>query len=136
MSHDLGFFSVKQGATTAEVRAAYLSSCEGVDPLWSSSEALKSFISALENQYPCIETISEDKVDNSPWSCGFDRGNGHIIVSMVFSRAPEVGNFIWGLLERHELIVFDPQADKAYLGNNELPENRKAKKCWQFWNKK
>jgi hypothetical protein len=133
MSHDLGFFSVKQGATTAEVRAAYISSCEGVDPSWPSSSALKSFISALEGQYPCIDTLSDDEVDNSPWSCGFDKGDGHIIVSMVFSRASEVGNFIWGLLERHELIVFDPQTDKAYLGDNELPENQKAKKWWQFW---
>ncbi|WP_447895380.1 hypothetical protein [Vreelandella sp. GE22] len=123
MSHDLGFFSVKQGATTAEVRAAYLNSCERVDPSWPSSEALKSFISTLEGQYPCIDKLSDDEVDNSPWSCGFDKSDGHIIVSMVFSRASEVGNFIWALLERHELIVFDPQADKAYFGNNELPEN-------------
>jgi hypothetical protein len=133
MSHDLGFFSVKQGATTAEVRTAYLRSCEGVDPSWPSSEALKSFISALEGKYPCIDTLDDDEVDNSPWSCGFDKGDGHIIVSMVFSRASEVGNFVWELLERHELIVFDPQADKAYLGDNELPESRQAKKWWQFW---
>lgn len=128
MSHDLGFFSVKRGATTAEVRAAYLSSCEGVDSSWPSSEALKSFVSALEGKYPCIDTLDDDEVDNSPWSCGFGKGDGHIIVGMVFSRASEVGNFIWDLLERHALIVFDPQADKAYLGGNELPENQEAKK--------
>ena len=133
MSHDLGFFSIKQGATTAQVRAAYLNSCDGAAPSWPSSEALKSFISALENEYPCIDTLSDDEVDESPWSCGFDKGEGHIIVSMVFSRAPEVGDFVSGLLEQHELIVYDPQADKAYLGNNELPENQETKNWWQFW---
>ncbi len=133
MSHDLGFFSIKQGATTSEVRAAYLSSCEGETTLWPQSTALKSFITALENEYPCIDTLSDDEVDNSPWSCGFDKGEGHIIVSMVFSRASEVGNFVWGLLDQHEIIVFDPQADKAYLGNKELPESHETKKWWQFW---
>ncbi|WP_052737547.1 hypothetical protein [Grimontia sp. AD028] len=133
MSHDLGFFSIKEGATTAEVRAAYLSSCKGAAPSWPQSEALKSFISALENEYPCIDTLSDDEVDDSPWSCGFDKSEGHIIVSMVFSRAPEVGNFVWSLLEQHELIVFDPQADKAYIGNNELPESQETKKWWQLW---
>lgn len=133
MSHDLGFFSIKQGTTTAEVRAAYLSSCEGAAPSWPQSEALKSFISALENEYPCIDTLSDDEVDDSPWSCGFDKGEGHIIVSMVFSRAPEVGNFVCSLLEQHELIVFDPQADKAYIGNKELLESLETKKWWQFW---
>ncbi|EGL54887.1 hypothetical protein MAMP_01881 [Methylophaga aminisulfidivorans MP] len=133
MSHDLGFFSPKQGATTSEVRAAYLSSCEGENISWPSSGALTSFISALEKEYPCIDTLNDDEVDESPWSCGFDKEEGHIIVSMVFSRASEVGNFVWGLLERHELIVFDPQADKAYIGNNELPEIQESNKWWQFW---
>ncbi|RZQ51297.1 hypothetical protein C1E23_20260 [Pseudoalteromonas phenolica] len=133
MSHDLGFFSIKQGATTSEVREAYLSSCEGTSPSWPPSDALKSFISALETKYPCIDRLSDDEIDESPWSCDFDKGDGHIIVSMVFSRASEVGNFVWGLLEQHELIVFDPQADKAYIGNNELPENQETKKWWQFW---
>lgn len=133
MSHDIGFFSIKEGATTAEIRAAYLSSCEGVPSLWPQSDALKSFISALENEYPCIDTLSDKEVDDSPWSCGFDKGEGHIIVSMVFSRVSEVGSFVWSLLEQYELIVFDPQADKAYIGNNELPENQETKKWWQFW---
>jgi hypothetical protein len=52
---------------------------------------------------------------------------------MVFNRASEVGNFVWSLLEQHELIVFDPQANKAYIGNNELPESQGTKKWWQLW---
>lgn len=133
MSYDLGFFSIKEGATTAEVRAVYLSSCEGSAPSWPQSETLKSFISALENEYPCIDTLSDDEVDDSPWLCDFDKGEGHIIVSMVFNRASEVGSFVWSLLEQHELIVFDPQANKAYIGNNELPESQETKKWWQLW---
>jgi hypothetical protein len=128
MSYDLGFFSIKQGTTTAQVRAAYLSSREGTALSWPSSKALKSFIFVLENKYPRIDTLTDDEVDDSPWSCCFDKGEGHIIVSIVYSRASEVGDFIWGLLEQYQLIVFDPQADKAYIGNNELPENQETKK--------
>lgn len=133
MSHDLGFFSIKQGASTSEIRDAYLSSCEGNTPKWPSSHAFKAFVLALENKYPCLDSLSDEDIDDSPWSCGFDQGEGYIIVSMVFSRSSEVGDFFWQLLEQNELIVFDPQADKAYIGNNELPETQETKEWWQFW---
>ncbi|MCZ0867258.1 hypothetical protein O0V09_18835 [Dasania sp. GY-19] len=133
MSHDLGFFSVKQGATTSEIRSLYQHSCNGDEISWPRSTAFDSFVASLEKEYPCLDSLSDDEVDDSPWSCGFDKGDGHIIVSMVFSKAAETGNYIWGLLEQNELIVYDPQADKAYLGKIELQESQATKKWWQFW---
>ena len=97
-----------------------------------SCESLLSLV-ATTSKKPCNLGRSFGLAGCNVSACGFDKGDGHIIVSMVFSRASEVGNFVWELLERHELIVFDPQADKAYLGDNELPESRQAKKWWQFW---
>ncbi|MFY0676065.1 MAG: hypothetical protein JXR18_02155 [Neptuniibacter sp.] len=133
MSQDLGFFSVRKGVSAAEVRDVYLGSCAGEYVSWSSSASLEIFISKLEKKYPDLDSLSEEQVDSSPWACGFSKGTGFIIVSMSFSRAAEVGNYIWALLEENELIVFDPQADKAYIGNSELPETLEAKKWWQFW---
>ena len=133
MSHDLGLFSIKQGATTSEVRAAYLSCKEGKEVSWPSTSDFSSFILLLKQKYPNLNSLSNDQVDESPWSSGFIEGQGYIIVSIAFSRASEVGNFIWSLLENNELIVFDPQVDKAYLGANELLEIKEQKMWWQFW---
>ena len=133
MSHDLGFFSIKQGATTSEVRTAYLSCNEGKEVAWPNTSDFSSFILLLKQKYPNLNSLSDDQVDESPWSSGFIEGHGYIIVSIAFSRASEVGNFIWSLLENHKLIVFDPQVDKAYLGANELLEIKEQKMWWQFW---
>lgn len=135
MSHDLGFFTYKKGAATEEIRKAYLSSCEGSKVEWPVDSNFNNFVLALENQYPQISSYPDDEVDNCPWASDFDKGKGHLIVSMVFSRSQEVGNFIWEILQKYKVIVYDPQLDKAFLGNNELPETTKSRKWWQFWEK-
>ena len=133
MSHDLGFFSFREGITTTDVRNAYLESCKGGNVSWPASASLDNFVQSLEDKYPCIDTLPDEDLDDSPWACGFDKGDGYIIVSMAFSQAEDVGNFIWSLLEKNKLIVFDPQADKAYINDLELKETKQEKKWWEFW---
>ncbi|MES1195664.1 MAG: hypothetical protein ABUL58_01815 [Steroidobacter sp.] len=105
---------------------------EGKEIEWPNTSDFNSFLLLLKQKYPNLDSLSDDQVDESPWSCGFIEGGGYIIVSMVFSRVSEVGNFIWALLEKYNLIVFDPQVDKAYSGSNELLEIREKKLWWQF----
>ena len=133
MSHDLGFFSFKKNVSTEEIREAYLHSCEGGAADWPSSPEFHSFVHALEEKYPEISTYSDDDVDNCPWSCDFDKGDGYVIVSMVFSRAEEIGNYVWDLIQQYPVIVYDPQSDKAYWGEDEIPESTESPKWWQFW---
>ena len=80
MSYDLGFFAFKQNATTEEICKAYINSCEGNSADWPSTPEFLSFVHGLEERYPEISTYSDD---DCPWSCDFDRGDGHLIVSMV-----------------------------------------------------
>lgn len=133
MSHDLGFFACTQGATTEKIRSVYLSSCEGNNIVWPSDKNFTNFAQELEYKYPQISSYSDNDVDDCPWSCDFDIGKGHLIVSMVYSRSQEIGNYIWELLQKNQVIVFDPQIDKAYLGNIELPESTRRKKWWKLW---
>jgi len=99
MSQGLGFFSVRKGVSAAEARDVYLGSCAGEDVLWSSSVSLETFMSKLQKKYPDLDSLSEEQVDSSHWACGLSKGAGFIIVSMSFSRAAEVGNYICALLE-------------------------------------
>jgi len=76
---------------------------------------LANFVAALERQYPQLSALREDQLDGSPWSCDFDLGAHHLVVSMSFSKAPEVGNLIHRLLSQHSLVIYDPQSDSAFI---------------------
>jgi hypothetical protein len=136
MSHDLAFFEHRPGISEAEVRAAYLAYCRGTEAdAGRESPALAAFVQSLESRYPSLGTLSDDELDVSPWSAEFDRGPTHLIVCMAFSRAPEVGQYIWELLQRNPLVVYDPQADEASFGTERLPPTPPAKPRtgWRFW---
>lgn len=133
MSHDLGFFTYKSEATTEDIRKVYLDSSDGKEVFWPSSSEIIAFKKSLIEKYPSINSLENDELDENSWSCEFDQGDGYIIVSMVFSKSEEVTDYILTLLKEHQLIVYDPQDDKAYLGNDLLPESKAFKKWWQFW---
>jgi enolase len=133
MSHDLGFFTYKSEATIEDIRKVYLDSSDGKEAFWPSSSEIIAFKKFLIEKYPSINSLEDDELDENPWSCEFDQGEGYIIVSMVFSKSEEVTDYILTLLKEYQLIVYDPQDDKAYLGNDLLPESKAPKKWWQFW---
>lgn len=121
MSYDLAFFANRQGLTLEDVRTAYRQACEGEAPDDGEDDAtLARFVAALENRYPPLSALSDDQIDDSPWSCDFDLGARHLIVCMSFSKAEEVGAFILRLLSTHSLVLYDPQSDQAFLGDRAL----------------
>jgi len=133
MSHSLGFFAPKLGVTVDEVRASYHACRKGLPIDWPSGEELPQFIQALENRYP--QTIHGDaSIDNgSPWAASALRSEGCFIVNMGVHAADEVGGYIWELLQHHYLVVYDPQADRAYVGIDELADTSAGKLWWKFW---
>lgn len=121
MSYDLGFFAHRQGLTLEDVRKAYRQACAGELPDEGADDAtLAQFTAALESRYPQLSALRDDQIDDSPWSCDFDCGPRHLIVSMSFSRAEEVGAYILQLLNTHALVLYDPQSDQAFLGDRAL----------------
>ncbi|MGA7438234.1 MAG: hypothetical protein WBW32_08920 [Luteibacter sp.] len=136
MSFDLALFAHYSGVTDDEVREAYRAYCEGTKAdLAEVSPVLAGFVQALEARYPQLQTLTDDEVDSSPWSCDFDQGPTHLILSMVFSRCVEVGEFIGELLKQFPLILYDPQGDEAYFGDNRLPSPAQIAKrpWWKVW---
>lgn len=121
MSYDLGFFAPREGLTLEDVRTAYRQACEGELPNEGAADAtLAQFAAALESRYPQLSALRDDQIDDSPWSCDFDFGARHLIVSMSFSKAEEVGAYILQLLNTHALVLYDPQSDQAFLGDRAL----------------
>ncbi|WP_052001127.1 MULTISPECIES: hypothetical protein [Burkholderia] len=121
MSYDLGFFTYRDGQTLHDVRTAYHEACAGDLTNEGVTDAtLESFVAALERQYPQLSALQDDQLDDSPWSCDFDLGTHHLVISMTFSKAAEVGAFIHRLLRDHSLVVYDPQSDSAFVENQPL----------------
>jgi hypothetical protein len=121
VSYDLAFFAHAPDISEAEVRASYQAYCEGTRAdSGAESPVLAQFVRAVELRYPSLDALDDAELDDSPWASGFDRGPTHLIVCMTFSRAAEVGQFIWELLQQFPLVVYDPQADEAFFGSDRL----------------
>jgi len=133
MSHSLGFFAPKLGVTVVEVRAAYHACRKGLPIDWPAGDELSQFIQALENRYPQAINGEASNEGSSPWAASALRSKGCFIVDMGVHAADEVGGYIWELLQHHYLVVYDPQADRAYVGIDELADTYGGKKWWQFW---
>ena len=121
MSYDLAFFANRKGLTLEEVRASYQQACAGEAADEEGDDAtLQSFVSALERRYPQLSALQAERLDDSPWACDFEQGSRHLIVCMSFRRAEEVGAFIQQLLHTHSIVLYDPQADQAFIDDQPL----------------
>ena len=68
--------------------------------------------------------------DLCPWSIAFDRSEGHIIICCVWSRADYVESLVRDLATKHELDVFDPQADRLHPFDQIVQPKRP---WWKLW---
>ncbi len=122
MNHTLGFFTFKKGISPGEIREFYSACINGKAPKTDKDPVLDSFHSRLKTRFPQFSEISKEKKEKCPWASDFNKGDQHLVVSITFSKAKAIGYHIWALLQEHKLLVYDPQADKAYYGAEELPE--------------
>jgi hypothetical protein len=136
MSFDLALFAYYPGITEDDVREAHDAYCMGTQAdLARPDPVLTEFVKALEARYPQLDALSDDELDSSPWSSDFGQGPTHLSLCMAFSRCVEVGEFIAVLLKQFPLVVYDPQSDEAYFGNDRLPSTARAAKrpWWKVW---
>ena len=80
-----------------------------------ANHAVAAFLSELTRQYPQMDDVPEDQIDDCPWSAAFDVSDGHIILPIAWSRCVEMAPVILALAEKHGLMVYDPQSDNVFL---------------------
>ena len=85
--------------------------CEEDDltPYVEVSPTVAAFLSELTKQYPQIDDVMEEKLDECPWSISFDISEGHVIMPMVWSQADKMLPIIAKLAEKHALVCIDHQ---------------------------
>lgn len=100
-----------------EAGALHNALCEGDTSGVQPHPAVDAFYAELVALHPEIDDVPEDQIDNldlCPWSCAFDRSDGHIIMSCVWSRADHVSDLLQSLASKHGLALYDPQAARVH----------------------
>jgi len=93
-------------------------------------EAVYRFYFSLVQHYPDTEMIAEEELDSSPWACGLDVADDHVIMALLPDRYAEAFPSILELAEAHGLVCFDPQNVKVHLPTR-LREGRKSSEALQ-----
>ena len=118
MSIDLGVWDSSKSLTNSEAGEIYAKLCKEWPHLEGNSANVAAFYNELIEKWPEIDTIPEEKIgdfDFCPWSCALNHSGMAIVMSCVWSKANEVGEFVGHLAQKHHLLLFDPQANRAVL---------------------
>lgn len=133
MSFDLGVWHSPRPLEAAEAADVYLALAEGTDPRTiaavSASPAVSRFLAALAERYPDLDDLPDDRVDDSPWSSGFEKSDCHVLLSVRWSAPDAVIRLISDLASEHELVLYDPQGEQVQIP----PALRRRPPKWRFW---
>ena len=127
MSFDLGVWHCEEPLTNAEASDIYLRLCEEWPYLEGEHPSVQAFYEELIQHWPEIDTVPEDKVgdfDFSPWSCELNHSGKAVVMSCVWPKADEVAEYVAALARKHQLLLFDPQANRVRLPENLSPPRR------------
>lgn len=115
MSFDLAVMHVEEPLDAAQAVKIYRSLCEGESDALRPSERISHFYKELVAHYPPLEELSDEEVDNSPWSVSPDISDGAVVVSIVWSRAADMDVYVKDQAAKHELLCYDPQENTVNL---------------------
>lgn len=113
MSCDFAVWPAEPRRTDIGASLFYTALCNGDISGSTPSPAIASFYKELTVKHPEIDDVPEEQIGNHdlcPWSCAFDRSEGHIIMSCVWPKADYVGSHVQVLAFKHGLAVYDPQS--------------------------
>jgi len=114
MSFDLCVFHTEKPHSDDDAIDRYSAYCGDDDfsPWIEPSPKVAAFLKDLTAQYPDIDDVPAQNVDDCPWAAGLDLSEGHVVMPMVFSWAERMYPVVLDLAEKHSLVCFDPQQGK------------------------
>ena len=118
MSCDFGIWHSDKLLTNQEAAQIYVRLCEEWPFLEGENPAVRAFYDDLTKRWPELDTVPDEKVDDAdycPWSCAISHSGMAVVVSCVWPKSDDVAAFVQGLAAKHQLILYDPQADKVHL---------------------
>jgi hypothetical protein len=132
MSCDYGVWNTRSRLSPKEAGELHLRLCEGDTSEVTPHPGIEAFYREITSLHPEIDDVPEEKVGDTtfcPWSAGFDRSDGHIIMCCVWSEADYVGDLVSRLARKHGLAFYDPQSERIVYPYTE-PATRP---WWKIW---
>ena len=117
----LGAWSSKGAISDKDAAKQYAALLEGKEVSQSWDAAVYRFLTQLTELYPDIETLPEEKADDSPWACSLEVSDGHVIMALRLERYTSVFPVVMQLASHHGLVCFDPQNFKVHLPEDLKP---------------
>jgi len=109
MSYDVGIWFQPTPISVERAGEIFGALCDATTDGLPTSPGVNAFFDELVAQYPLLETLDDDAVDESPWSVSpeFDSDAG-LVLNLVFSKAPQALDWIRGRAHAHGLVFYDP----------------------------
>ena len=117
----LGAWRSRSAISDKDAAKQYAALLQGKEVSQSWDAAVYRFLTQLTELYPDIETLPEDKADDSPWACSLEVSAAHVIMALRLDRYASVFPTIMQLASHHGLVCFDPQNFKVHLPENLKP---------------
>jgi len=117
MSFDLGVWKSKTALSRAEAEEIFARLCDADLSVVEPTADMEQFYAILTTRYPELDDVPESEIDRSPWSVRLDvsdRLRGHVAISIVWSRAKEVADFVRELAAECDLLCYDPQVQAVH----------------------
>jgi len=118
MSFDLGVWHSEVPLTDKEAAKIYVALCEKWPYLKGESPSIAAFYYDLTAQWPEIETMPEDQIDNKeycPWSCSLNHSGMAVIMACVWSMADDVAAFVEALAKEVRSRALQPSERNGLL---------------------
>ena len=111
MSFDLYVWGSPRPATAQQAERICHELAAGNSRSVSVDARVRGFAQEMLGRFPALESLADEEMEISPWSMTPEVSASHVIMTISWSRAPEVAEFVLGLAARQGLVCFDPQAD-------------------------
>lgn len=86
--------------------------CKGDTSLIGPTQRIQDFYEELTERHPEVDDVSDEEIsdlDLCPWSTAFDKSEGHIIMSCLYSKADYINDYVQELAKKYELSFYEPQ---------------------------
>ena len=114
MSFDLAVWPEPAVITAEEADRTYESLCEREQGVVPADARVVAFHRELTARYPSLSSLPWDELESSPWSGDPAVVGDAVLLTIGYSAAGTVAPFARELAERHELVLYDPQARTVY----------------------
>lgn len=117
MSYDFAVWDMPKVSSAREANSIYQQLCRNNLSAVQASPKIDAFLQELTTVYPLKNDYSREDMDSCPWICDFFVSPGHAIMTVWWSMAGKLEEFIKQLAAKHGLVYFDPLSDAVVCLN-------------------